>query len=109
MSDSILDSTKEKLLLIFFFYFFYNVIFFAINTAFFRLKHICDATQNLIHISDNKTEWSDVITARPDILPAVEEYIWLCTRLEFDPPQSSILMDAYTKQKDELEWRLSIE
>ena len=109
MSDSILDSTKEKLLLMPDDHSFDNVIISAINTAFFRLKQICDATQNLIHISDNKTEWSDVITARPDILPAVEEYIWLCTRLEFDPPQSSILMDAYTKQKDELEWRLSIE
>lgn len=86
-----------------------DVIISAINTAFYRLKQVCDVTQDLIHISDNTTKWSDVITTRSDILPAVEEYVWLCTRLEFDPPQSSILMDAYTKQKDELEWRLSIE
>lgn len=108
MTDSILDSTKEKLLLMPDDTSFDDQIIAAINTAFFRLKQVGSWRDDLFTIEDNSSKWSEC-TDRTDILPAIQAYVWLCARLEFDPPQSSILMDAYTKQKDELEWRLSIE
>lgn len=110
MTDSILDSTKEKLLLMPDDTSFDDQIIAAINTAFFRLKQVGSwADPNTtFQITDNSSKWSEV-TDRTDLIPAIQTYIWVCAKLEFDPPQSSILMECYNKQKDEIEWRLSVE
>lgn len=108
MTDSILDSTKEKLMLTPDDTSFDDQIIAAINTAFFRLKQVGSWSDELFSITDNSSKWADC-TDRTDILPAIEAYIWLCARLEFDPPQSSTLTQTYKDQRDEIEWRLSIE
>lgn len=108
MTDSILDSTKEKLMLMPDDTSFDDQIVAAINTAFYRLKQIGSWRDDLYQITDSSNKWSEC-TDRTDILPAIQTYIWVCVKLEFDPPQSSILMECYNKQRDELEWRLSIE
>lgn len=110
MTDSILDSTKEKLLLMPDDTSFDDHIIAAINTAFFRLKQVGSwaDSNTTFQITDNSSKWSEV-TDRTDLIPAIQTYIWVCAKLEFDPPQSSILMECYNKRKDEIEWRLSVE
>lgn len=110
MTDSILDSTKDKLSLMPDDTSFDDQIIAAINTAFFRLKQVGSWTDpNMtFQITDNSSKWSEV-TDRIDLIPAIQTYIWVCAKLEFDPPQSSILMECCNKQKDEIEWRLSVE
>ena len=110
MTDSILDSTKEKLMLMPDDTSFDDQIVAAINTAFFRLKQVGSwaDSNTTFQITDNSSKWSEV-TDRTDLTPAIQTYIWVCAKLEFDPPQSSILMECYNKLKDEIEWRLSVE
>lgn len=41
-------------------------------------------------------------------LEAVKEYIFLKTKMIFDPPQNGSAMGAYEQRATELEWRLQI-
>lgn len=52
------------------------------------------------------TPWEDITNNDPK-LEIIKTYIFLKVKLIFDPPISSILMDAYKKQLDELTWRIT--
>lgn len=43
------------------------------------------------------------------ILEMVKEYVFLSTKINFDPPESSYATDNLVKKKDELEWRIKFE
>lgn len=51
--------------------------------------------------------WSDLLDNFTD-LEAVKSYIYIRTRLVFDPPTNSFLVNALQEQMKEYEWRLSI-
>lgn len=51
--------------------------------------------------------WSDFIGLDKRI-ENVKTYVFLKTRLMFDPPQNSFLVDSIEKQILELEWRLNV-
>lgn len=51
--------------------------------------------------------WSDLLEDYTD-LEAVKSYIYIRTRLVFDPPTNSFLVNALESQMKEYEWRLSI-
>lgn len=59
-------------------------------------------------ITGNDDTWTDLLGDRKD-LESVKIYIYLKTRLVFDPPQSGFLLDAITKQLTEIEWRLNVQ
>ena len=41
-------------------------------------------------------------------LEAVKEYLYIKTKLAFDPPQNGSIMQAYKDRATELEWRLEV-
>lgn len=49
--------------------------------------------------------WSQLIT-NENILASVKEYIYIRAKLLFDPPSSSIVMEAYKEIMKEDEWRI---
>ena len=56
-------------------------------------------------VTDYTQSWSDFLPS--DImLEGVKQYIYLYVKMAFDPPASSVVMEAMEKQKQELEWRL---
>lgn len=53
--------------------------------------------------------WDDFLGDQKEYLAGVQTYVYLRTRLLFDPPTNSFLVDAIQKQCEELEWRFTIQ
>lgn len=77
-----------------------------INTAFSVLYQLGVGPTTGFSISDESKLWSDFL---PDSakLEMVKTYVYLKTRLYFDPPSTGVLIDAINRQISELEWRIN--
>lgn len=78
-----------------------------INSVFTTLADVGVGDATGFMIEDNTAEWDDFLAADPR-LNSVKTYIYLRVRLLFDPPQTSYLVDALTKQAEEILWRLNV-
>lgn len=58
-------------------------------------------------IIDKNDRWSDFIQDT-NKLENVKSYVYLKVKLIFDPPQSSIVIEATNKLISELEWRMNV-
>lgn len=56
-------------------------------------------------ITGSTETWNQLIT-NENILASVKEYIYIRVKLLFDPPSSSIVMEAYKEIMKEDEWRI---
>lgn len=81
-------------------------IIIGINTTLNALTQIGVGPEDGFTISDSSALWSDFINDDRK-LELVKTYVYLKTRLIFDPPQSSSVMDAINKTLQEVEWRIS--
>lgn len=79
-----------------------------INSAFMRIHQLGVGPAIAFKITDKTAVWGDFLGERLD-LESVKSYIFLKTRLIFDPPQTSFLLDAIEKQIKELEWTLNVQ
>lgn len=79
----------------------------AINTTFSTLTQLGVGPASGFEIHGNSEIWSDFIDddAR---LNMVRSYVFIETRLLFDPPQSSYLLSALQEKAKEYEWRLNV-
>lgn len=57
---------------------------------------------------DYKEKWSDLIGSSKD-LEGVKNYIYLRTKLVFDPPTSSSVIEAMKEQLKEYEWCVNVQ
>lgn len=57
-------------------------------------------------IIDEFTDWTSLLSTRTD-LEMVKTYICMKTKLMFDPPTSSVAMEALNRTIAELEWRIA--
>ena len=80
-----------------------------INSVFMILSQMGIGPDNGFSISDETTTWNDYLPEGDKNFEAVKTYIYLKTRLIFDPPQSSSTMEAIKQTISELEWRLNVE
>lgn len=60
-----------------------------------------------LRITGSAESWEDLTEGRTD-MEFVKDYVALRTRVMFDPPTSSNMMEAINKSIAEFEWRLSI-
>lgn len=81
-------------------------IIMLINDALFTLERIGVGPSTGFSIEDDGAEWTDFI-GNDKRLESVKTYVYLSTKLVFDPPSSSTVLDAFNKKKSELEWRLN--
>ena len=79
-----------------------------INSAFFTLNQLGIGPSVGYSISNKIAIWSDFIGSAKD-LEAIKTYVYLKTRLVFDPPQMGYLVEAIKSQITELEWRLNVQ
>lgn len=79
-----------------------------INSAFSTLYQLGVGPKNPFKIEGSEEGWEDFIGDATDI-ESVKEYIFLKTKIIFDPPQSSFVLEAMQKKIEELEWRLNVE
>ena len=76
-----------------------------INAAFSRLCQLGIGPSTPFKIHGVAEQWSDFMPE--DKMPdEVKQYIYLKTRLIFDPPASGTVANAYKAQIDELEWTM---
>jgi len=80
----------------------------GINSAFMSLNQIGVGPETVFEITDNSLEWSDFLD---DVAKysAVKSYIYLKTKLLFDPPTVGYHLTSIENQILELSWRLSVQ
>lgn len=106
--DSILQSIKKKIGPSADYDAFDHDILVCINTAFATLYDVCSfGGDKPIHITGANEVWSSILTD-PKI-EWVKEYVFMKTKIAFDPPANSTLLDNYKAQIAELEWRIYTE
>ena len=77
-----------------------------INTVFAILAQLGVGPANGFSIEDDSAIWEDYLGNATN-LELVKSYIYMKVRSMFDPPTSSILVDAMNKNISELEWRIN--
>lgn len=80
----------------------------AINSSFTILRQLGVGPTYEYSISGPDETWSDFFTDAKQISLA-KSYIYLRSKLLFDPPASGSLLDAIKQQISEFEWRLTVQ
>ena len=75
-----------------------------INSAFSRLCQLGVGPTAPFKITGENEVWGDFSAS--SYQEEVKQYIYLKTKLVFDPPASATVVDAYNKQVEMLEWTL---
>jgi hypothetical protein len=111
METSILTSTKKTLGLDSAYTVFDLDIITFINSAFSTLTDLGVGPAEGFMIEDDSLKWEDYISdaTKVDQLNHAKVYVYLRTRILFDPPTTAYLQTAFEKQLEELEWRLNVE
>ena len=60
-------------------------------------------------VVDKNNTWNEYIGSSLFNLEGVKTYIYLKTKLIFDPPTNTTTIDAMTRNAQELEWRMMLE
>jgi hypothetical protein len=105
--SNILDDIKKTLSLAPDYTAFDQEIIIFINTALSTLNQIGIGPDAGLMIADNTTTWDAFIGSDANY-NNVKSYIYLRARMLFDPPNNSFVINAMTKQIEELEWRLNV-
>lgn len=79
-----------------------------INTAFSVLTQLGVGPSSGYSINDKHAVWNEFIPAEDKRFNSVKTYVYLKTRLVFDPPQNTALFEAMERTAKELEWRLNV-
>ncbi len=78
----------------------------AINSALMMLDQLGIGPEGGLVITSATDVWTDLLGANTN-LEAVKSFVYLRTRLLFDPPTTAHLIDVIERQIRELEWRLT--
>lgn len=106
--DSILTSIKKLLGIEEEYTQFDTDIIVGINSALMTLSQLGVGLTTSFMITDKTSTWVDFLGDKNDI-EGVKLHVYLKTRLSFDPPSNSFLIDAIKEQIKELEWRLNVQ
>lgn len=105
--ESILDYVKKLLGIQKDYTHFDPDVIYGINSAFGVLTQLGVGPEEGFMINDDSAKWIDFVsdTSR---LSLIKPYVYLKTRLLFDPPSSTALIDSINKTISEYEWRLYV-
>lgn len=109
MEESILNTVKKMLGLAEDYDAFDVDVVVGINSAFLTLKQLGVGPEEGFSITGSEEKWSNFLGAESALLGAVKQYIYLKTRMLFDPPSTSSHIDALKSAISELEFRLTVE
>lgn len=103
--SSILDGVKKMLGIPNDYDAFDTDVIFNINSAFFILYQLGVGPKNGYSISGSTDVWED-FSSDSLIVSATEQYLYLKTKIIFDPPLANAVATQYSSAINELEWRL---
>jgi hypothetical protein len=106
--DSILTSIKKLLGIEEDYIQFDPDIIIFINSALMSLNQLNVGPETGYAITDSSQTWESFIGDRQDI-EAIKTYVYLKTRIMFDPPANAFVIEAFERQIKEFEWRLLIQ
>ena len=104
--ESILTSIKKLLGIAEDYEHFDQDIVMHINTVLAILTQLGVGPETGFSIADKSTKWNEFISNKLYYEP-VKTYVYLKVKLLFDPPQSSIVLEATNRMISELEFRLN--
>ena len=104
--ESILTSIKKLLGIAEDYEHFDQDIIMHINTVLTILTQLGVGPETGFSIADKSTKWNEFISNKLYYEP-VKTYVYLKVKLLFDPPQSSIVLEATNRMISELEFRLN--
>lgn len=79
-----------------------------INSAI-MAAHQLGIGKNDFEITGADETWLDWLGERLEKFPAIQHYIYMQTRLSWDPPANSFVANSLEKQIDEMTWRLNVQ
>lgn len=106
-NDSILTSIKKLMGLTEEYDAFDQDILILINSIFFELEQIGVKAKEGFVLSDKTAVWSDY-SDDDRLLNALKPYIYMKTKITFDPPTSSGALDSMNRIIDRFEWRINL-
>lgn len=106
--DSILDTTKKLLGLAPEYTPFDADVMVGINAALMTLTQLGVGPDEGFVITGSDETWTDFLGEERYDLEGIKQYVYLKTRLTFDPPSNGSVMDAMKNTISELEWRLNV-
>ena len=106
-NDSILTSIKKLMGLTEEYDAFDQDILILINSVLFELEQIGVKAKEGFVLSDKTAVWSDY-SDDDRLLNALKPYIYMKTKLTFDPPTSSGALDSMNRIIDRFEWRINL-
>lgn len=80
----------------------------AINSSFMILNQLGIGPDKPFSITDASSTWKDFF-GDEEVFALAKSYIYLRTRLLFDPPSSGVLHEAVERQISEFEWRMHVQ
>lgn len=80
----------------------------AINSSFMILNQLGIGPDKPFSITDESSTWKDFF-GDEEIFALAKSYIYLRTKLLFDPPASGVLHEAVERQISEFEWRMHVQ
>lgn len=108
MESSILTSIKKVLGVDEAYTVFDRDILMHINAAFSTLTQLGVGPPEGFLVEDETTAWEDFLGEDPR-LNSAKSYVYLKTRMLFDPPATSFHIEAMNEQIKEFEWRLTVQ
>lgn len=108
MDDSILNTVKKLLGLAPEYDAFDADIVSGINAALFTLMQLGVGPSNGFFITGSGETWGEFLQGHVD-LEAAKQYVYLRTRLVFDPPTNGSVLQAMKDLCDEYAWRLNVQ
>lgn len=64
---------------------------------------------NNFEITSQDETWSDWLGEGPEKYSGIQHYIYMRTKLSWDPPANSFVVNSLEKQIDEMTWRLNVQ
>ncbi len=78
-----------------------------VNSAFSTLTDLGVGPEEGFVIEDDSVEWTDYLSDNLPTLSKIKTFVFLQTRILFDPPTTSFLLDAFKEQIAEAVWRIN--
>lgn len=79
-----------------------------INSVFTVVNQLGVGPKDAYSITDDSQTWED-FWGDSEVINMVKSYMYLKTKIIFDPPTSGVLHEALERQITEFEWRLSVQ
>lgn len=108
MAGSILDNVKKMLGLDPSYTAFDVDVMMHVNAIFTVLSGLGIGPIGGFMIEDNTPTWDAFLAETDENIHLVKSYMYVRVRLLFDPPSTSMAIDAMTSQYKEFEWRLNV-